>query len=72
MKRYFRLTYFLLVLLGTATVVTTQSSCSSPKKGYNYSSHNKKNHSAQREGNKRMKKAGYDQLNFKCPNYKKR
>jgi len=72
MKSYFRLTYFLLVLFGTATVVTTQSSCSSPKKGYNYSSHHKKNQTAQRELNKRMKKAGYDQLNFKCPNSKKR
>ena len=71
MKRYFRLSYLLLALLGTATVVTTQTSCSSPKKGYNYSSHNKRNYSAQRAGSKRMKKAGNDQLKFKCPKFKK-
>jgi hypothetical protein len=72
MKRFLRLSYLLLALLGTATVVTTQTSCSSPKKGFNYSSHNKRNKSAQIAGNNRMKKAGNDQLNFKCPSFKKK
>jgi hypothetical protein len=72
MKRFFRLSYLLLALFGMATIVTTQTSCSSSQKGYNYSSHSKRNHSAQRAGSKRMKKAGNDQLNFKCPNFKKK
>jgi hypothetical protein len=71
MKRFFRLSYLLLALLGTATVVTTQTSCSSPKKGFNYSSHSKRNNSAKRAGSIRMKKANNDQLNFKHPNFKK-
>ena len=70
MKRFFRLSYLLLALLGAATV-TTQTSCSSSQKGFNYSSHNKRNNLAKRSGNKRMKKANNDQLKFKCPNFKK-
>jgi hypothetical protein len=70
MKRFFKISYLLLALLGAATV-TTQTSCSSQQKGFNYSSHNKRNNSAQRSGNKRMKKANNDQLKFKCPNFKK-
>ena len=72
MKRLLRLPYFIIAILATATLVTTQTSCSSSKKGFNYSSHTKRNQSAQRTGNKRMKKAGNDQLNFKCPNFKKK
>jgi hypothetical protein len=72
MKRFFRLSYLLLALLGTATVVTTQTSCSSSKKGFNYSSHNKRNNSAKLAGSIRMKKANKDQLNFKYPNFKKK
>ena len=71
MKRFFKITYFLFALLATASVVTTQTSCASAKKGYNYSSHNKRNNLAKRSGNKRMKKANNDQLKFKCPNFKK-
>ncbi len=66
MKRYFRLSYLLLALLGTATVVTTQTSCSSPKKGYNYSSHNKQNTKNQRFVNSRVKKTKGDHTKVKC------
>ncbi len=66
MKRYFRLSYLLLALLGTATVVTTQTSCSSPKKGYNYSSHNKQNKKNQRFVNSRVKKTKGDHTKVKC------
>jgi|LauGreDrversion4_2_1035121.scaffolds.fasta_scaffold823041_2 hypothetical protein len=66
MKRYFRISYILLALLGTATVVTTQTSCSSPKKGYNYSSHNKQNKKNQRFVNSRVKKTKGDHTKVKC------
>jgi hypothetical protein len=66
MKRLFRLSYILLGLLGTAAVVTTQTSCSSPQKGYNYSSHNKRNKKNQRFVNSRVKKTGGDHTKVKC------
>jgi hypothetical protein len=66
-------TYLLtLLVLFLGTIAITETGCSSHKKGYNYSSHNKRNKSAQRYQNKRYKKAGGDQLKFKCPNFKKK
>lgn len=72
MKRLFKITNLALLMFVLSAIVLTETGCSSPKKGYNYSSHNKKNKSAQRYQDKRFKKAGGDQLKFKCPNYKKR
>ena len=66
MKRFFRLSYLLLALLGIATVFTTQTSCSSPKKGFNYSSHNKRNKKNQRFVNSRVKKTKGDHTKVKC------
>jgi hypothetical protein len=65
MKRFFKLSYLLLALLGAATV-TTQTSCSSSQKGFNYSSHNKRNKKNQRFVNSRVKKTGGDHTKVKC------
>jgi len=66
MKRFFRLSYLLLALFGTATMVTTQTSCSSSQKGYNYSSHSKRNKKNQRIVNSRVKKTKGDHTKVKC------
>jgi hypothetical protein len=65
-------TYLLtLLVLFLGTIAVTETGCSSQKKGYNYSAHNKRNKAANRSQSKRFKKAGGDQLKFSCPKFKK-
>ena len=66
MKRFFRLSYLLLALLGTATIVTPQTSCSSSQKGFNYSSHSKQNKKNQRFAKSRVKKTKGEHTKVKC------
>jgi hypothetical protein len=72
MKRLFKITNLALLMFVLSAIVLTEAGCSSPKKGYNYSAHNKRNNAAHRYQNKRFKKAGGDQLNFSCPRFKKK
>jgi cell division protein FtsL len=59
------LIYFLGVLLIASAVTTSTTSCSQ-KKGFNYSSHNKRNKKNQRFVNSRVKKTKGDHTKVKC------
>jgi hypothetical protein len=72
MKRLFKISQGLLILLALGTIVCSETGCSSHQKGYNYGAHNKRNKTAQRHQNKRIKKAGGDQLKFTFPKFKKK
>jgi hypothetical protein len=72
MKGVFKISQGLLILLTLCTIVFTETGCSSHQKGYNYKAHNNRNKTAQRNQNKRFKKAGGDQLKFTCPKFKKK
>jgi len=72
MKRLFKISHLTLLMFVLSVIVLTETGCSSHQKGYNYSAHNKRNNVAMRNQNKRIKKAGGDQLNFSCPRFKKK
>ena len=61
-----------LLVLFLSTIALTETGCSSHQKGYNYSAHSKRNKSAQRYENKRLKKADNNPINFRCRNFKKK
>jgi hypothetical protein len=72
MKRLFKISQLTILMLMLSTIVFTESGCSSPKKGYNYSSHNRRNKSAHRYEKKRLKRADNNPLNFRCRNSRRK
>ncbi len=72
MKPLNKISQWALLLLVLSAVVLSESGCSSHQKGYNYSSHSKRNKSAQRHEKKRLKKADNNPINFRCRNFKKK